>query len=280
MTLTKILDLENDGLNMAVENRYLYCLSKRGICKYSSDDGSMAAQNVIFRKDGKARGFSICDEYILLHDFCDLYILQKSDLNIVEAIRLGTDVSSDLGGVRYSGRKAYIGIRNGRMAVMDADTREIGRFEISDASFWDYCVVENSIYAGTVRGELMEINRESMRVIRKIQLGNKNIYSVVLSDGLIYTVSQDMTIKAVSADSFEIVGVAKKAVGGMARILGVYHEYLVVADTSKIVLWNKKTLQICEQFSFPTGSFNKGALLHGNRLFGSDFHSVYGAVVE
>ncbi len=33
MSLTKILDLENDGLNMAAKGHYLYCLSKRGILK-------------------------------------------------------------------------------------------------------------------------------------------------------------------------------------------------------------------------------------------------------
>lgn len=33
MSLTKIFDIENDGLNMAAEDHYLYCLTKRGTLK-------------------------------------------------------------------------------------------------------------------------------------------------------------------------------------------------------------------------------------------------------
>jgi len=280
MKKIKILDLENDGLNMAADGQFLYIRSRRTMYKYSLSDMSLMAQNVIFEKDGKARGFSVCDKFVFLTDFCDLYILYKYDLQIAEVIRLGVDLSSDLGAVRFDENKAYICIRNGKMAAMDIAAKAVKKFEISDSSSWDHYVVENRIYTGTVKGELIETSTADMRLVRKIELCKKNIYSVVYCDGMIYTASQDMTIKVVDSKSFETVGVAQKAVKGMAKILGLYKNLLVVADSNQISIWDKQTLQLNDRFEFPTGQFNKGALLHEGRLLGSDFQSIYSMVLE
>ena len=292
METTKILDLENDGLNMAMERQqdanrpqidageFLYIRCKRDMYKYDLTDMSIVAHKVIFKKDGKARNFSICDKYIFLTDFCDLYILRKNDLQVAEVIRLGEDLSSDLGSVRFDPQKAYISIRNGKLAVMDIDTRAVRKFDISDSSFWDHCVVGNSVYVGTVKGELIEIDTGYMHVIRKNELCRKNIYSVVYSDGMIYTVSQDTTIKAVDASSLEIVHAAKNAVRGMARILGKYKDELIILDSGQISLWDAQSLKQRERFNFPAGSYGKGAILHGNKLFGSDYQGVYIAELE
>ena len=274
MEIHKILDIENDGLNMATDGQFLYIRCKRTMYKYSLTDMMLVAQNVIFKKDGKARNFSVCEKYVFLTDFCDLYILDKSNLQIIEIMRLGEDLSSDLGVVRFCNQKAYINIRNGKMAVMDIETRAFDKFDICDSSSWDHCVVDNRIYTGTVKGELVETDTNNMQFIRKIGLCKKNIYSVVYHDGIIYTVSQDMTIKAVNSKTFETVCVAKKAVKGMTKILGIYNDWLVIADGG-ISLWYKQTLKLHKRFDFPTGHFNKGVALYDDILIGSDFHSIY-----
>lgn len=277
MALKKLLDLENDGLNMDVDGHSLYIRCKKSMGKYSLNDMNLMAHNDIFKKDGKARSFSICEKYVFLTDFCDLYILEKETLQTVEIIRLGADLSSDIGSVRFDAQKAYICIRNGKIAVMDINTRDYAKFDISCSSYWDHCVIGNRLYAGTVQGELFEVDTGNMNVNRQNILGKKNIYSVVLHENFIYTVSQDMTIKATNVDSFETVCVAKKAVRGMAKILGIYNSHLIVADSNKITLWDRQTLQFGDAFDFPTGQFNKGVVLDGNRLFGSDYQSVYSA---
>lgn len=280
MIVKKLFDLENDGLNMAVDKQFLFIRCKRTMYKYSLNAMSQVVHNDIFKKDGKARSFSICDRYVFLTDFCDLYILEKKELQTVEVIRLGADLSSDLGAVRFDAKKAYICIRNGIVAVMDISTRDYQRYDISNSSYWDHCVVGNRLYAGTVQGELLEVDTIGMNVNRQIVLGKKNIYSVVLNDKLIYTVSQDMTIKAINVKNFKVACVAKKAVRGMARILGIYKNHLVVADSNKITLWDRQTLQFYDKFDFPTGQFNKGVVLDGNRLLGSDYQSVYCVELE
>jgi len=242
--------------------------------KYILADMWLIAENVIFKKDGKARAFSIHKNYIHLTDFCDLYILNKNDLQISEVMRLGADLSSDLGAIRYDDHNAYISIRNGKMAVMDVGTRTVSYTDISDSSSWDFCIIGNYIYTGTVKGELIETDTRNMQLIRKLELCRKNIYSVVHNDGIIYTVSQDMTIKAVDIKTLEVACAAKKAVKGMTRILGFHNNSLVVADGG-ISLWDKKTLELQNRFDFPTGHFNKGVLLHDDFLVGSDYQSIY-----
>ncbi len=279
MELARILDLENDGVNMAVDEQCLYVRCKRAMYQYDLQDMRLTAQNVVFQKDGKARGFAIYGEVVFLTDFCDLYILRKEDLQVIKHVRIGENLSSDLGAVCFDSQKAYISIRNGKMAVMDMDTWQYQTHDVCDASFWDHCVAGNRIYAGTVRGELLEIAADSMSIRRKTALCKKNIYSVVWHDGLMYTVSQDMTIKAADVDTFETICTVTKAVKGMAKILGVFEQYLVVADSGKVTVWDRHTLQHCDTLDFPTGAYNKGVILSGDRLWGSDFHSLYSAVL-
>ena len=274
MEIKKVLNLENDGLNMATDGQFLYIRCKRTMLKYRLDDMNLLAENVIFKKDGKARNFSVCEKYIFLTDFCDLYILNKSNLQVIEVIRLGEDLSSDLGVVRFDEQKAYINIRNGKMAVMDIETFTVKKFSVGDSSSWDHTIVGNHIYTGTVKGELIETNKNTMQLVRKIDLCKKNIYNAFHHNGTLFTVSQDMTIKAVNIDTFEIACVAKKAVKGMTRILGVYNDSLIIADGG-ISLWDKRSLELQNRFDFPTGHFNKGVLLYNNMLIGSDYESIY-----
>lgn len=272
--MNKLLELENDGLNMAAEGEYLYIRGMRTMYKYRLSDMSLAAENTVFKKDGKSRSFGLCDKYVFLIDFCDLYILDKNDLSLVMTMRLGSDLSSDLGVVRFNSENAYINIRNGKMAVVNLSTLAVSKHEICQTSSWEHCVVGEQIFTGTVEGELVETNAADMSLARRAPLCKKNIYGIVHEDGILYTVSQDTSIKAVSAQSLEPSCVVAKAVRGMTRILGICGEKLVIADRG-VTLWDKKTLAQLGRIDIPTGQFNKGAALLGNTVYGSDHSAVY-----
>ncbi|MDR1693004.1 MAG: hypothetical protein LBR72_06555 [Oscillospiraceae bacterium] len=278
LSVRKILDLENDGLNMDADGQFLYVRCKRAVCKYNLTDMTQAAWNEVFKKDGKARSLSVSGDLALLTDFCDLHVLSKYDLQEQFALRLGENASSDIWGAALDSHTVYTAVRNGKMAAVDLSSRSVEYYGIADSSFWDCRVVENRIYAGTVRDELIEIDKDSMRVIRKTELsGNKNIYSLFHDAGMLFAVSQDKTIKAVELGSLENVYTAKKAVGGMARILGIYSGNLIVADSNMVSVWDSQGLRRRETFGFPTGRFNKGIVLAGGRLIGSDYHGIYDA---
>ena len=154
MEIAKVLDLENDGLNMAIDGQFLYIRSKRTMYKYMLSDMGLVAEKVILRKDGKSRSLSICEKYIFLIDFCDLYLLHKDNLSIADVLHLGVDLSSDLGAVRFDEQRAYITIRNGSMAVMDIDTKTVINSTISDSSSWDFCIVGNRSHRRKVQSHL------------------------------------------------------------------------------------------------------------------------------
>ena len=110
-----------------------------------------------------------------------------------------------------------------------------------------------------------------MEVIRKISLCKKNIYSVVYEDGLLYTTSQDKTIKVADAITFEILNVAKNVVAGMVGIVGIHEDNLIIAgNRTPFSFWDKKTLQLRKNIDFP-----RSAILHNGVLFGSDHQSIY-----
>lgn len=272
--MDKILDLENDGLNMVCDERFLYIRCKRSFYKYDLTDKRVVAQNEVFKKDGKSRNFAVCDKYIVATDFCELLVIDRNNLQIVTTMRLGTDLSSDLGVVRCDDRNAFINIRNGRMAVMDLQTLAVKKYDICEESSWEHCVVDKLIYTGTVNGSLIETDKTDMKPMRRIKLCKKNIYSVVYDEGILYTVSQDMTIKAVNAETLEVVRSVSNAVKGMTRIVGIHRDSLVIAN-SRISLWDKRKLVLQDRLEIPTGQYNKGAALLKNNVFGSDFHSVY-----
>jgi len=279
MEITKILDIENDGkLNMVVYGQYLYIRCKLDLYKYDLIDMKLAARNTVFKRDGKSRGFAIFGDLIFLYDFLDLYVLSKDDLRVLEIVRLGADLSSDVGGVLwYDAPRAYVKIRNGRIYALHINTKEIIKYDIADSSFWAHCLVGKSLYAGTVKGDLIEIDKEELRVQRQTSLGRMNLYSVVCHDGMIYTISQDQSIKAIDATPFDTVRVARKAARGMSAILGIDRENLVVADSGQISLWDLETLQQRARFDFPVGWNNAGVILSGNTLFGIDNQSIYRA---
>ena len=270
-----ILSMENDGLNLAVDADRLYVRCKRTMHSYALKDMVQTAHAVIFKKDGKARGFSFFENGIFLTDFCDLYMLDKDSFQVSGVYRIGQDASSDLGVVRFGGSNAYLAMRNGGMAVMDVDTRAVSLHQPDDVSFWDFCITKDRIYAGTVRGELLEIDAQTVQVLRRVSLGKKNIYSVVPRGRRLYTVSQDASIKAVDMDALAVAAQAKKAVCGMARILGCYRDDLLVADSGKVSVWRADTLQHRDTFDFPTGDYNKGIVLAEDTLYGSDGHHIY-----
>ena len=272
METTKILDLENNGVCIAADEQFLYTGCKGVLGKYCLDNMSRAA--CIKIKDVKkkktvynALWFSVFDDYIFIHDFYDLHIVQKSDLQLLYTVRLGENMSSDICGMlAYSAPNAYVKIRKGRVDVLDIYTKKATRYEVSDGSIWSQCVVGNRIFCGTAKGELLEIDRDTMQVIRKTQFYKKMaIYSVTFHNNKLYTASERI-ITVVDANTFEIVPVdlqtdEARALGlhvgkfqtTEANIIGICNNAFVAAERETVALFDTKTLQLRDRFTFPTG---------------------------
>jgi len=291
----KILNFENNGVRIAADGEFLYLGSKGTLSKYRLSDMSLAAHTAI-RDNTKKKTiynmlwFSIFGEYIFVWDFCDLHVALKEDLQLLYTIRLGENSSSDIcGALDFDKTNAYINIRNGRIDVFNTNTKQATRFEISNSTIWAHCIIGNRIYCGTAKGELLEIERLTMRVIRKIQLTkNMAIYSVVFYNNMLYTTSE-RSIKVIDANTFEVMPIdsqneelrmngiyAEELQTTEANIIGICGKNIVVAEHRNIALFNTETLLLRERFNFPTGyRFLRYAVLDGEKLYGSDEHGIY-----
>ena len=95
-------------------------------------------------------------------------------------------------------------------------------------------------------------------------------------NGLLYTISQDQSIKILDADSLDTVCIAKKAVAGMVGIIGIHDDNLIIAgNRTPFSLWDKKTLKLRTTLDFPCN-----AILNYGTLFGNDNQSIYKMVLE
>jgi len=276
MTAEKILDLPNDGiLNLAADEEFLYVRCMRTLYKYKLDGMSLAASNAIFKKDGRARAMTAGESYIALRDFCDLYVIRKDDLQVEYSLKLGENVSSDLCEVRCGASHVYLSIRGGLFAAVDIVSQSVEKQKLCDGSTWDMAYTGDKLYAGTTGGELLEIDTDGLRLIRRMQLCKPNVHSMVYHKGMLYTASRDRAVRIIDAATFEVVRKTVKAISTSGLLYGVWNDALVVADWGGVSLWDAQTLEKRESFKFPTGDYNGGVLLAGNVLYGSDKTGVY-----
>ena len=282
MEMNKLFDLENNGLNMAADSHFLYIMGKRSINKYDLLTIKQAAHNDIFEKDGKSRSFIICEEFIFLYDFCDLYVFDINTLMMIDKIRLGDDLKSDICGRMWSdSQKIYIIIRNGEIVAMDIKTKKYNRHKICDSTLDIYSITENRIYAVSYSEIFYEIEKDTMQIIKTIILKNKVNDIYIPEGGVKYIIKKDKSIRAMDLKTFKIICTAKKAVSSsLANFIGIYNDNILIADFGKITLWDAETLHPREKYFFPTGDYNKGVMLYKNKLYGSDYHSIYNAIID
>ena len=287
MPITRILSLENSGVIKLVDEQFLYVGSNGILRKYNLNDMSLAAHITIHDVKKKSiysmLPFQIFDDYIFVPYFRDLHVVAKKDLQLLFTVKLGENVSSDVCGViDFKYPLAYVNIRNGRIDLLDIITKKSTRIEISDSSNWSRCVLGNRIYYSTTKGELLELDRDTLQVLRSVQLTKKmNIYSVVHFNNMLYTTAQ-RAFRVVDINTFEIVQERHRVFANTeANIIGIHDNALVVAENDKIAVFDAETLQLRERFEFPTGYRHmRYAILSGDTIFGSDHHGIYSTILN
>ena len=274
----QILELENDGLNMAVHKNHLYIRHGKNLSKYEYPSMKKAACTQIFKKSGKARLILASENKIYLRDFCDLYEIDADSLETLHVWKLGANASSDICAVGIDSTKIYACMRGGSIKTIDRTTREIEEFQICECSAWDIFVSDTFLYIGTVSGELFKISKFDMTVHARNALHKKNIYSVFLHGGSLFTTSQDGAIQISNAENLEVVHTRKKAITNMSTITGIYRDCLFTSNPNKneVSIWNKDELALLSVVPFPTGGLaNNGIILHNHILIGSDSAGIY-----
>lgn len=263
-----LINLEGAVLGFCVKNHYIDCLCKKKLRKIDKDSGKVVYEKEIFEKEGFAKILLADEKQIFVSDFCTLYLLQEEDYEIVGKWKIGEDLSSDICGMAVDKKRIYCSIRNGKIITVDRDSFVQREYSVADSSMWSLQLYENCLLCGTVDGQLLLLDRETMSLREKLVLSKQNIRSLFVDDKILYAASQDKKLFQIDLPEFEIRKVQKNVHKKMFDCVGLYEDMLVTVSypSSEIALWNKNTLEKCKEMEVPL-SLSGNAYIEENRMY-------------
>lgn len=263
-----LINLGGAVLGFCVKNHYIDCLCKKKLQKIDKDSGKVVCEKKIFEKEGFAKILLADEKQIFVSDFCTLYLLQEEDYEIVGKWKIGEDLSSDICGMAVDEKRIYCSIRNGKIITVDRDSFVQREYSVADSSMWSLQLYENCLLCGTVDGQLLLLDRETMSLREKLVLSKQNIRSLFVDDKILYAASQDKKLFQIDLSEFEIRKVQKNVHKKMFDCVGSYEDMLVTVSypSSEIALWNKNTLEKCKEMEVPL-SLSGNAYIEENRMY-------------
>lgn len=271
-----LIELENAVSGFCVQKSYIYCICKKSLYKINKESGIIVYQKEIFEKDGLARILIADGNRIFISDFCTLYILNEEDFGIVIKMKLGENLSSDICGMAVDDKKIYASIRNGKIITVDKSTFAKNEYNISDASMWRLKVYDNCLLCGTVNGQLLLLNRNTMSIEKKLILGKQNVRSLYVNGTIMYAACQDKKLFKIDLARFEIIETQKNVHKKMFDCLGLYNDMLVTASypCGEIALCDMNTLKKIKEIKTPL-SLSGNAFIEENKLYITS-RNIYG----
>lgn len=263
-----LIELEGAVSDFFVKERYIYSICKKVLYKIDKESETIAYKKEIFEKDGLARILIADENRIFISDFCTLYILNEEDFEIVGKWKLGEDLSSDICGMAVDDKKIYCSIRNGKIITVDKSSFIKNEYIILDASMWRLKVYDNCLLCGTVNGQLLLLNRNTMSIEKKLILGKQNVRSLYVNGTVLYVACQDKKLFKIDLSKFEIIETQKNAHKKMFDCLGLYDDMLVTASypCSEIALWDMNTLEKRKEIKTSL-SLSGNAFIEENKLY-------------
>lgn len=263
-----LINLEGAVLGFCVKDHYIDCLCKKKLQKIDKDSGKVVYEKEIFEKEGFAKILLADEKQIFVSDFCTLYLLQEEDYEIVGKWKIGEDLSSDICGMAVDEKRIYCSIRNGKIITVDRDSFVQREYSVADSSMWSLQLYENCLLCGTVDGQLLLLDRETMSIRKKLVLSKQNIRSLFVDDKILYAASQDKKLFQIDLTEFAIRKVQKNVHKKMFDCVGSYDGMLVTVSypCSEIALWNKNTLEKCKEMEVPL-SLSGNAYIEENRMY-------------
>ncbi len=268
--------LESPVLGFCVKEHYIDCLCKRSLQKIEKATGKIVYKKDLFEKDGLAKILVADEKQIFISDFCTLYVLNEDNYEIVGKWKLGEDLSSDICGMTVDEKRVYCSIRNGRLITVDRSSFAKKEYSVSASSMWSLKIYDRCLLCGTVDGQLLFLDRESMSICKKLILSKQNIRSLYVDDTILYAASQDKKLFKICLPSLEILEVQKNVHQKMFDCAGLYDDKLVTISypSSEIALWDKDTLKKSSTIKIPL-SLSGNACIDGNKLYISS-RNIYG----
>lgn len=247
---------------------FIDCLSGKKLYKIQKESGKILFEKEIFEKTGLARILNADSGQIIISDFCTLYVFDGNDYKLIGRWQIGTDLSSDICGLAVDDRTIFCSIRNGKLVTVDRKNFEMKEYSVCDSSMWSLNLYDNYLLCGTVDGQLLFLDRKTMRVTQKLSLSKQNVRSLFVDENTIYAASQDRKISVIDLEEKEIIRVQKSAHKKMFNCAGIYNNMLVTVSfpCSEIALWDKETLEKKREIHVPL-KLSGCTHIEGNKLY-------------
>jgi WD40 repeat protein len=253
--LTPLIELEHNVASFDIDADRIYMLYDNAIVVLEQSGEVALDEYKLFAKDGKARKLIVDDRYVYCSDFCTLHILDKTTLFPVKTLTLGRDLSSDICTMQSDGHRLFVSVRNGALVGIDLSDFGIESHQVSDTSMWSFVIHGDCIYAGTVGGNLLVIDTDSLEVVREIESGKKNVRSVMIDGDDVITASQDRKLVVRDLTSLETVAALRNVHNGMFDIAGCAGGklYTVSHPRGELKAWDRTSLELFDTLRFREG---------------------------
>lgn len=263
-----LIKSEGAVLGFSIQKNYIDFLCKKMLYKIDKVSEKTICKKEILEKEGSARIMVADENRIYISDFCTLYVLERQDYEIIGKWRIGENLSSDICGMTVDEKRIYCSIRNGRIITVDKSSFDKHEYAISNTSMWSLKIFDHYLLCGTVDGQLLLLDRDTMLSEKSLILGKKNIRSLYINGTLLYAACQDKKLFKIDLLQVQIVELQKNLHKKMFDCVGLYNEMLVTASypCSEITFWDMNTLEKRKEIKTPL-SLSGNAYIEGDKLY-------------
>lgn len=271
-----LIKSEGAVLGFCMHKYYIDFLCKKMLYKIDKKSKRIVCKKEIFEKEGLARIMTADENQIYISDFCTLYVLGREDFELIGKWKIGEDLSSDICGMTVDEKRIYCSIRNGRIITVDKSSFDRHEYFISDASMWSLKIFDHYLLCGTVDGQLLLLDRNTMLSEKKLMVSKQNIRNLYVSGTTLYAACQDKKLFKIDLPKLEIVELQKNVHKKMFDCVGLYDDMLVTASypCSEIALWDMNTLEKRKEIETPL-RLSGNACIEGDKLYITS-RNIYG----
>lgn len=166
-----LVKLESPVLDFSVQENYIDCLYGKKLKRIEKDSGKILYEKEVFQKEGLARILLADNNKLIISDFCTLNVFNKNNYELIGKWNIGNDLSSDICGMCIDEKKIYCSIRNGKIIKIDRITFKKKEYKVSESSMWSLKKYKDYLVCGTVDGQLLLLDKETLELRKKLELG-------------------------------------------------------------------------------------------------------------
>lgn len=266
--MERIAKLDGCVTGFAVQGEHIDCACGLELIKLNKRTGEPILKRRIFEKEGYSRDLAADREAIYVYDFITLLAFRADDYSPIGEWRLGNDLTSDICGMLVDTNAVYCSLRNGAFAAVDRQTGEVSAFSVANSSMWSVKAYGESLLCGTVDGNVLLLDKQTLSVQRALKLGRQNIASLYIAGDTAYAAGQDKKLYRIDLERFELINARRNAHGKMFRIAGMRAGGPVTVShpAGEIRLWDAEAQEMRGEMRIPL-KLSGGAHVEGDMLY-------------